>query len=320
MSFTDTVIDAYRARLAALQAGADTNPWVKGIACSFGEYTPLYEARVPMLDQGFLRSDLTYDVPAIWDGRYFRLDDHLDRFFASCAKLKLLSPMPRDEMRSRLIEMAKVSGIRDAYVVMITTRGFNNVRATSPEDCANHTYLMLMPYVWIMDPDTQATGGKAVVTRSVRRTPPGAMDPTVKNLQWGDLTRGLLEARERGVMYPILTDGDANVTEGAGYNVVMLKGKTLMTARRGVLEGVTRKTVMEIARNLQLDVQLSETPVEALYEADELFFCSTAGGIMPITELDGAPVADGQVGPLTQQIWAEYWRLHHDDTLSFEVS
>jgi branched-subunit amino acid aminotransferase/4-amino-4-deoxychorismate lyase len=84
----------------------------------------------------------------------------------------------------------------------------------------------------------------------VRRVPPGAIDPTVKNLQWGDLTRGLLEARDRGAMYPILTDGDANLTEGSGFNVILIKDGKLHTPKKGVLEGVTRLSVLAVAEKL----------------------------------------------------------------------
>ncbi len=181
-------------------------------------------------------------MPAVWNGRFFRLDDHLDRFEASMARLRLSSPIPRREIRDRLVEMASLSGIRDAYVMMIVTRGLRYIRQYAPEQCENFCYLMVLPYLWVMDPAVQETGGSAIVARTVRRIPPGAVDPTVKNLQWGDFTRGILEARDRGAMYPILTDGDANLTEGSGFNVVLVKDRTLHTPRRGVLEGVTRRT------------------------------------------------------------------------------
>ena len=95
---------------------------------------PLHEARIPLLDQGFLHSDLTYDVPAVWDGRFFRLDDHLDRFERSCERLRLRSPLPRQEMRDRLVEMTAISGIRDAYVMLIVTRGLRTFASTRPRN------------------------------------------------------------------------------------------------------------------------------------------------------------------------------------------
>lgn len=318
MSYTDHIFVDYRRRVKALEAS--NNPFARGVAYVEGQYVPLHEARIPLLDQGFLHSDLTYDVPAIWDGRFFRLDDHLDRFERSCAKLRLKSPLPRQEMRDRLVEMAAKSGIRDAYVMMIVTRGLRYVRQYAPEDCENFCYLMVMPYLWVMDEETQKNGGSAVIARTVRRVPPGAIDPTVKNLQWGDLTRGLLEARDRGAMYPILTDGDANITEGSGFNVILIKDGRLYTPRKGVLEGVTRLSVLELAEKLGYPHVMDDVPVQLAYDCDEILFVTTAGGVMPITRLDGQPVGTGEVGPISKALWKAYWDAHRDPELSFAIA
>ncbi len=312
----DDVFGAYQQRKAELDASA--NPLSKGVAWVDDEFVPIAEARVPMLDQGFLRCDLTYDVPAVWDGRFFRLDDHLDRLDESCEKMRLRNPLDREATRSKLVEMIETSGLRDAYVELIVTRGLKFVREykTAP----NNIYLLALPYVWSMPPDVQKQGGSAIVTRTVRRVPPGAIDPTIKNLQWGDLVRGILEAMDRGAQYPILTDGDGNVTEGAGYNVFVVKDGALSTPARGVLEGVTRKTVMEIAAAKGWQASIDFVPVEALYDCDELFFCTTAGGVMPVTSLDGEPVGDGGIGPVTREVWESYWAAHYDDSLSFALN
>jgi branched-subunit amino acid aminotransferase/4-amino-4-deoxychorismate lyase len=171
-----------------------------------------------------------------------------------------------------------------------------------------------------MDEAMQANGGSAIVARTVRRIPPGAVDPTVKNLQWGDFTRAILEARDRGAMYPILTDGDANLTEGSGFNVVLVKDGTLHTPRRGVLEGVTRSTVLGVADALGIPWVMDDVPVSLAYECDELMLVTTAGGVMPITTLDHEPVGDGTVGPVTKAIWKGYWDAHTDPALSFPIA
>jgi len=294
------------------------NPFSQGIAWIEGEFVPLHEARVPILDQGFLRSDLAYDVPAVWDGRFFRLEDHLDRLEASCEKMRFRNPLGRDELRQTLLTMVSKSGLRDAYVELIITRGLKYVREYQTAPC--NLYLLAMPYVWIMPPKLQLTGGPAIVARTVRRTPPGAMDPTVKNLQWGDFVRGVLESMDRGSIYPLLTDGDGNLTEGAGYNIFAVKGQELMTPMRGVLEGVTRKTVLELAQANGLKTKVDFIPVDALYGADEIFLSSTAGGVMPITELDGQKVGTGEVGPVTLKLWEQYWAAHSDPNLTIPVN
>ena len=318
MASMKQVFADYQSRQAVLEAS--NNPLAKGVAWVEGALVPLYEARIPILDQGFMHSDLTYDVPAVWDGRFFRLDDHITRLEASCTKLRLKLPLPREQVREILVDMVAKSGIRDAFVELIVTRGLKGVRGTDPNDFVNNLYLIVQPYVWVMEPEMQPVGGSAVITRTVRRTPPGSMDPTVKNLQWGDLVRGLFEAEDRGAMYPFLTDGDANLTEGSGFNIVLVKDGVLYTPDRGVLQGVTRKSVIDATRAKGLEIRVEVVPVEMAYHCDEIFMCTTAGGIMPINSLDGQPVNGGQVGPITKTIWDEYWAMHWDPTYSFQVN
>ncbi|KJK66446.1 D-AAT-like protein [Aspergillus parasiticus SU-1] len=317
MTSMQKVFAGYAARQAVLEAS--NNPFAKGIAWIEGEYVPLAEARIPLLDQGFMHSDLTYDVPSVWDGRFFRLDDHLTRLEVSCEKLRLKVPLPRDEVKRILVDMVAKSGIRDAFVELIVTRGLKGVRGTRPKDIVNRLYMFIQPYVWVMEPEVQSTGGSAIVARTVRRVPPGAIDPTIKNLQWGDLVRGMFEASDRGATYPFLTDGDAHLTEGSGFNIVLVKDGVLYTPGRGVLQGITRKSVFDAARACGIEVRLEFVPVELAYNADEIFMSTTAGGIMPITSLDGKPVNGGQVGPVTKAIWDTYWAMHYDPTYSFQI-
>ncbi len=317
MATMDKVFADYEDRNAVL--AKSTNRFAKGIAWIEGDLVPFNEARIPLRDQGFLHSDLTYDVPAIWDGQFFRLDDHLDRLEASCKKIRLQLPKLKEEIKSILIQMTVKSGIRDAFVELIVTRGLNGVRESRPEDIVPNLYLFIIPYIWVMDPEVQRVGGSAVVARTVRRVPPGAIDPTVKNLQWGDMTRGMFEARDRGAMYPFLTDGDSNLTEGSGFNIVFIKDGVLYTPDRGVLHGVTRKSVFDAARAEGIEIRCEVIPVDLAYQADEIFMCTTAGGVMPITTLDGQKVKDGKIGPITKAIWDGYWAMHWNPKYTIEI-
>jgi branched-subunit amino acid aminotransferase/4-amino-4-deoxychorismate lyase len=234
--------------------------------------------------------------------------------------MRLQMPVPREQVDGILVEMVAKSGIRDAFVQLIVTRGLKGVRGHTPgEVFKNNLYMFIQPFVWVMEPEIQATGGKAIVARTVRRISPGCIDPTVKNLQWGDLTRGLFEAADRGAVYPFLTDGDANLTEGAGFNIVLVKDGVLFTPARGVLQGITRKSVGDVAETLGFPMRIEHVPPDLAYNCDELFMCTTAGGIMPITQLDGELVKDGKVGPITSQIWDAYLDMHYDPRYSFEI-
>ncbi|KAF2757683.1 D-aminoacid aminotransferase-like PLP-dependent enzyme [Pseudovirgaria hyperparasitica] len=321
MATMQKVFAAYQSRLSTLQSTYPSNRYAAGIACIDNTLVPLADARIPITDQGFLKSDLTYDVPAIWDGRFFRLDDHLDRFERSCSKMRYKSPLSREELKAKLIEMAALSGMRDVYVHIIVTRGMLPAMLVSEAEQVNNLYIIMKPYYWVMAPEMQIAGtGAAVITKTVSRTPEHSVDPTVKNHQWGDFTRGVLEARDRGAKYPFLTDGQGALTEGPGYNIVLVNRGVLYTPASGVLEGVTRLSVMDVAREKGVEARVERVPVKMAYSAEEIFMCTTAGGIMPITELDGKPVGDGLIGPVTKTIWDAYWEMHYNPNYSFEIS
>lgn len=317
MATMKEIFAGHAKRQTILESSA--NPLAKGVAWVEGELFPVNEAKIPMLDQGFMHSDLTYDVPSVWDGRFFRLDDHLTRLEQSCTKMRLTLPLPREKVKGILVEMVVRSGIRDAFVELIVTRGLVGVRGAKPGDILNRLYMFITPFVWVMEPEMQDGGGSAIIARTVRRISPGSMDPTVKNLQWGDLTRAMFEAADRDATYPFLTDGDTNLTEGSGFNIVLVKDGNLYTPDRGVLHGVTRKSVLEVAKTLGINAYVEVIPVELAFVSDEIFMCTTAGGIMPITTLDGKAVGDGKVGPITKAIWDGYWALHYDSACSFEI-
>jgi branched-chain amino acid aminotransferase len=287
-------------------------PFSRGAAFVEGEVVPVLEARIPLLDTGFTKSDVTYDVVAVWNGGFFRLDDHLDRFERSCRALRLTLPLGRDELRDVLCELVRRADLREAYVEVICTRGVDTDGVRDPRRFENRFYAFAVPYVWLLPREEHESGMHAVVTRTVQRISSRAVDPTVKNFHWGDLTRGLYEAYDRDARYPILLDGEGNVTEGAGYNVFALVDGTLLTPDSGTLEGITRRTVLELAAEQGLAAETIPIPERVFRSATELFATSTAGGVMPITRLDGEPVGDGGVGSVTRRLRDRYWEIHDD--------
>ena len=294
-------------------------PFAAGCAWIGGQYLPVAEARIPILDTGFVRSDLSYDVVAVWEGRFFRLDDHLDRLFAGCRRIRLTPPLTQAEIREILIGTVRRSGLREAYVEAIVTRGVPEPGVRDPRRLTPRVYAYAIPYVWIVPSERQPRGTDVVITRGTRRIPPIAVDPTVKNFHWGDLTRGLFEAYDRGASLPILPGEDGMVTEGPGFNVFALIDGVLRTPGHGVLEGITRRTVIEIAGQDGLPVAVGDLPADDLYRATELFLTSTAGGVMPVATLDGQPVGDGRPGPVAMKIRDRYWELHRDPRYTVEV-
>ena len=294
-------------------------PLADGAAFIDEEILPIGQARIPLIDAGFLRSDATYDVVAVWNGSFFRLDDHLDRFERGCLKLRLALPVGRERIVAILHELVRRTGLRDAYVELICTRGVAEGGMRDPRRFENRFYVYAIPYVWLLPRGDAELGMDAVIARSVRRIPPSSLDQTVKNFQWGDLTRGLYEAYDRGARYPILLDADGNVTEGPGYNVFALVDGCLITPDAGVLEGVTRRTILELAEQNGMPITVRPLSAELLLSAAELFATSTAGGVMAITTLDGEPVGAGGVGPVTRRLRDLYWAAHDDPQYAMPV-
>jgi branched-chain amino acid aminotransferase len=294
-------------------------PLRDGAAFIDEEIVPIGEARIPITDTGFLRSDLTYDVVAVWNGSFFRLADHLDRFERGCRELRLTLPLSREAVTTILHELVRVTALREAYVEVICTRGVAERGMRDPRRFENRFYAWVVPYVWLLALAESESGMDAVVARTVRRIPAASVDPTVKNFHWGDLTRGLYEAYDRGARYPILLDADGNVAEGAGYNVFALVGGRLITPDAGALEGITRRTILELAEQHGIPAAIEPLPATLLHRAEELFATTTAGGVMPITTLDGEPVGGGGVGPVTRRLRDLYWAAHDDPQYSMPV-
>jgi branched-chain amino acid aminotransferase len=145
------------------------------------------------------------------------------------------------------------------------------------------------------------------------------VDPTVKNYHWLDLETGLLESYERGGETVILVDADDNIVEGPGFNVFAVKDGNISTPDRGVLEGITRKTIIELAAEHGIRLAARPVPADELRQADEVFLSSTAGGVIPVTMVDGEAVGNRKRGPLTRQLREAYWELHDDPRFSLPV-
>lgn len=287
----------------------------EGIAHVYGELVPIADAKISLLDWGFLHSDATYDVVHVWDGAFFRIDDHLDRFFAGMAALRMSIPHTRDEVAAILTDCVGASGLREAYVELIATRGQPAPGSRDPRSCTNRFFAFAIPFVWVAKPGQ----GLHLVITERQRIAPESVDPTVKNYHWLDLVMGQFDAYDRGGETAAVVDVEGNVTEGPGFNLFAVKDGVLTTPDTGVLEGVTRKTVLELAAAQGYPVVRGPLRPAQVRVADEVFATSTAGGVMPITQVDGERVGHGQMGPVTQSLHGGYWALHGDPAYNTAV-
>ena len=287
---------------------------MQGCAYIEGRYVPPTEAKISIFDWGFLHSDATYDVAHVWQGSFFRLDDHLDRFFASLERLRLDPGKSRSEVRRVMHECVRRCGLRDAYVEVLCTRGLPAPGSRDPRTCTNQFMAFAIPFVWIADPAKQRRGVNLIVSE-VQRIAPGSIDPRTKNYHWLDMVMALFQAYERGGETALLVDAQGNVAEGPGFNVFAVIDDVLVTPDAGVLEGVSRRTVIEMAREAGTTVRLEPISVPALRRASEVFLSSTGGGVIGISQLDGVAVGGrgaGEFGPVTKSLQGAYWALHED--------
>jgi branched-chain amino acid aminotransferase len=291
-----------------------------GVAFIDGEYMPAHEVRIPLFDLGFTRGDAVYDTVSVWKGRFFRLDDHVARFMRSCAGARLTCPHPPDELKRILSQCVHRAGLEDAYVQMIVTRGeFASMTNRDPRQCRNRFVGYAVPYIWIVRPERQEIGIDLAIVDN-RRTPTEAIDPRVKNFNWMDLQRGLFEALDRGADMAVLCTPSGQLAEGPGFNLFFVKDETVWTPRGNVLEGITRQTVLDLARELGIPAHQADLPPDALRTADEAFLSSTAGGIMPVTKVDGKPLGSGSPGPLTTRFRSVYWKKREAGWLGTAVA
>jgi branched-chain amino acid aminotransferase len=288
----------------------DGDPFAGGVAYVEGEFVPAADARISMFDAGVGHSDLTYTVASVWHGNIFRLSDHLDRLFDGAAKMRIESPMTKDEIAAMLKECVAKSGLRESYVCVILSRGFGARRGEKDlSKLTSQIYAYAVPYLWVFPPSEQIYGISAVVARDTKRAPANTIDPSVKNFQWGDLVKASFEASDRGARTAFLLDSDGFVAEGPGFNVLVIKDGVLHTPHRNALPGITRKTVLELAEQMGLPTRVGDVSTEMLYGADEIIASTTAGGVTPVTSLDGKPIGNGETGPWTAKLRDEFWAL-----------
>jgi branched-chain amino acid aminotransferase len=281
--------------------------FVGGAAYIDGRFVPLAEAAIPITDWGYRRSDVTYDVVSVWKGAFFRLDEHIARFRRSMHSLRLEPEESDADIKAILLACVRLARLRDAYVGMDCLRGRPRPGLPShPAYARNYLAAFARPFVWLMPPEVQERGADLVIA-GVPRIPDDSVDPKVKNFHWGDLTRALFEAHDRGADGAVLLDHRGYVTEGPGYNVFAVRSGVVVVSDHGALEGITRRTVLELCAELGIPSEVRAYTADELRGADEIFLSTTAGGVMPVARLDGRALGDGHPGVISSRLRTAFW-------------
>ena len=293
---------------ALAEARRNKESFVGGAAYIDGRFMPLGEAAIPIGDWAYRRSDVTYDVASVWKGNFFRLDDHIARFRRSMTKWRFTPDESDDDIRAICLAVVLLARLQDAYVGMDCLRGKAKPGLPShPANARNYLAIFARPFGWLIAPEVQARGAHLIVAKTPR-IPDDSVDPTVKNFHWGDLTQALFEAHDKGADGAILLDHKGLVTEGPGYNVFAVIDGTVVVSDHGALEGITRRTVIELCQELGISVQVRPFTGAELRDADEVFLSTTAGGIMPAARLDNRILGNDRPGPIASRLREIFWQ------------
>lgn len=282
---------------------------LEGVAYVNGEYFKADEAKISIFDQGFLFGDGVFDTLIVKNGFIFKLDRHIDRLYRSAKAIKINPPLSKEELKEIIIETVRRSGLHDAYLKCIITGGAGKRPVLGRGETPKPSVVVFaVPPVSVVDENKVKMGAKLVST-TIKRSHPESIDPRVKSLNYLPNMLMRREAAELGADEAISYNYNGYVAEGGAENIFIIKDGIFKTPARGILEGITRETVIEMAREEGYKVEETNLTKYDLYNADEVFLCSTAGGIFPVVEIDGRKIGDEKVGPLTKLMMEKYERI-----------
>ncbi|MFN8591672.1 MAG: aminotransferase class IV [Thermomicrobiales bacterium] len=279
----------------------------EGMTFINGEFIPANQACLPLMDAGFWLGINVFDVLSARHGYIFKIDAHVRRFYRSLHATRIEIPYTPEAFTALIVATVRRSELEDSYIQTIATRG---MRTSAPISEWTPTVIInAIPYFEIVSPEVSARGLRVRIC-SIRNVPIQSVDAKIKTFNRLHSYLARLEALDANADDAIMLDGDGYVTEGRGANLFVVRNGALYTPPEGMLEGITRETVFELAAAHGWKAQEMRLTPYDLYNADELFYCTTAGGIMPIVDVDRRQIGDGAPGPLTRQLRDAYWAAH----------
>lgn len=283
-----------------------------------GAFVPESDAKISVLDHAVLYGDGVFEAAFAWNGRVFKLDEHIDRIFRSMAAVALAPPVGRDEMRRLILEAVRRNNLRDAYIKWIVTRGSNGTPLMDPAGCVPNLIILVRPYINRATPERIAQGLR-LKTVAVRRPPGQVLDPQIKSLNYLNLVLAKLEAKSAGADEALLLDMHGRICEATGTNVFFVHGRHLRTPRHDILFGITRGSLIELAREQGFTVDETDLELYDAYTADEVLICGTAGGLLPVAGIDGRVIGAGKPGPIFAALHGAYQNLIASDRYGTEI-
>ena len=274
-----------------------------------GKYYDRASAAVSVFDHGLLYGDGVFEGIRVYNRRVFRLDRHLDRLYASAKAIWLEIPMPQADMARMVTAAVAQSGLQDAYIRLVVTRGEGDL-GLDPRKCARPTVICIVDTIRLWPADRYEKG-LICLTAATPIHHRESLSPRIKSLNYLSHIMAKVEGIAAGVDEVIMLDAAGFVAEASGMNLFAVKNGTLLTppAYAGILRGVTRDAVIDLAREANYGVE--EIPLNRydLYTADEAFLTGTAAEVVAVTKLDGRVIGTGAVGRVTKDLAARFRAL-----------
>lgn len=271
-----------------------------------GKHYPKEEAKISVFDHGFLYGDGVFEGIRAYNGRVWRLTEHLNRLYASAKAIALEIPLSWQEMEEVVLETLRRNNQKDAYIRLVVSRGYGDL-GLDPRKCPRPTIVCITDSI-VLYPQEVYTVGMKVVSVSTRRNPADTLSPAIKSLNYLNGIMAKISAVNLGYPEVIMLNKEGYVCEGTGDNLFLVRGGKLITpaTHLGVLPGITRNSVMEDARAMGFEVEEGVFTLFDVYTADEFFLTGTAAEVAPIVEADGRVIGTGKPGSITERLMRRF--------------
>jgi branched-chain amino acid aminotransferase len=259
-------------------------------------------AKISVYDHGLLYGDGVFEGIRVYQGKIFECDAHLHRLFDSARSIRLTPNQSREELKTIMHEVVRANGLSDCYIRLILTRGVGYL-GLNPNRCPTPSTIVIADTIDIYPKETYEKG-MSIITASVIRNHPNAVSPRIKSLNYLNNILAKLEAADAGVPEAVMLNHDGNVSECSADNIFIVRGGQLQTpcTADGILEGVTRRVILDLAKKLGIDAVEKTIQRFDLYIAEECLLTGTAAEVVPVTKIDSRPIGTGLPGPITAKL------------------
>ncbi|OGR56266.1 MAG: branched-chain-amino-acid transaminase [Elusimicrobia bacterium RIFCSPLOWO2_02_FULL_39_32] len=278
-----------------------------------GKFYAKDQAKISVFDHGLLYGDGVFEGIRAYNGKVFKLKEHLKRLYHSARAITLNIPLKIDELEKTILETLKINGLKDAYIRLVITRGEGDL-GLDPRKCPKSSVLIIADKITLY-PEKLYKKGLDLVTVATKRNISEALNPCIKSLNYLNNIMAKIEANRANAPEAIMLNKDGYVAECTGDNIFIVMNQSLITPPcwAGALDGITRATVIELAKN-KLKIPTKEelfTPYN-IYTADEVFLTGTAAEVIPVTKVDNRIIGEGHPGKITQKLIQEFKILTHN--------